>query len=671
MSYIQIAIVAFSFLSAWLFPSSTDGRKFVSLTHQVSITTHKNFPPHIAFESMTEKSTVATDERLTAANNNTEQVIRLSTESNESAPNKDPRPNLTKLVLAPIEINKKELAVYQNAERQPGSMNSAQLSDVENNKNNSWMQDLKPYLKSRLAKNGTITKGFAGPKSNSKLVNESGGTFASEDKKVQQESVPDNLVVGLIEIKDGLAVTNQQHIEIRRYEEGTFKEKGSVNLAQGTYQLNLESPRGYILARLVNSSGNVLGEGVARVADIHWGKILPHKGPIIHITKKFDIKGTAVSAYNLNKNKPLDHAGNASVFNNYAKHDVKTNGEIVFDNVVSESTTKLITKVPGHISTQQLILSGSEFQSIVYPEKMIHALKAVVSDQRQQNLNDPALTVVMGQIIFDNKPTSGVNVQIEGFEDIEPVYFNSLMLPDATLKTTSENGYFAFLGAPVDIQHIIALRGNVYFGHANVIVSPGVVSYAQIKNSIKTEETDIKVYDAFQGQPQTAQLTLQSLPEKVNVQNGEQTVYLPSVKRWSLLHANPGEKFQPAYYSYVDRTDHIYVPLISKSWLYQIVSSLKINVDPGTGIIVGFVNDEDFDVELPGHENLKKNILYFDYTGRVSNQKSGSQGGGFVMFNVPPDIYEVLVLGAKSQKVYSQVAPVKDQDLFVFSFKLN
>lgn len=755
MSLIKIAFIAFSFCITWLFPSSIDGRKFVSLSKQVSIKTNKHFPPHIAFEAMTEKVAKIVEKKQAP-----EKVIFLSTESNYN-PTQDPRPNVTKLVLSPITIVKQKQIIYQAANETvqidgTGLRNYSARGDIKTSSDeelidNTWMQDLKPYLRQRIANAAAVgninseiasepesasaaslwvqnnssrqlQKQIVSGSSNTKLnsnssvskkkengtentysfvngswvanktanqaepeaetneqtvaqntgKNDYDGTLVKANKVTKVTRADGNVIVGLLQINDGLAVTNEHHIEVRRYEEGTFQEKGSVNLIQGTYQLELQNPRGFILARLVTSSGKILGEGIGRVSDVKWGKALPHSGPKININKKVDLKGRTVSAYNVDKANAINAKGKVGVFKGYISHELDKSGKVAFDNVVANSATNMVSQVAGHLATQQIVLSNAEFENVVYPQKMIEALKSVVSEQRQQNLNDPGLSVIMGQVLFDKKPSSGVKVQVENLNELEAVYFNSLMLPDSKLKTTSENGYFAFIGAPEDLHHLIALRGENYFGHVNTKVDAGVVSFAKIESSIKTEQVDIKVYDAFQGHAKAAEISMQSLTEKLQVDHeGFQSVYLPSVDRWSLLFANPDNAYQPAYYSYVDKTDYVYVPLISKAWLYQTVSQLKMNIYPSSGIILGFVHDEDFSVEIPNYENLKQNIIYFDYAGRITNQKNGTQGGGFVIFNLPTDVYEVLVVGAKSQKIYSRMAPIKAQDMFVFNFKLD
>ncbi|MBN8535673.1 MAG: hypothetical protein J0M15_01350 [Deltaproteobacteria bacterium] len=690
MSILNIALIMGVFLTTWLFPSTMDRRKFISLTQQVTIKTNKNSPPRIAFDAI--QTETHKDEEKKNLNSN---IIYLSTQNNQ-APEEDPRPLLRKMVLSPINVIKEKQVIFQaptEEEETVGYKTEPAGSD------NSWMQELRPYLRKKLSESSNIqgtnkplhesledealysetavnlldkkriTKSRSKSRDERIYQNVSDQSQASVDKdSVDSEK---NVVVGLLEIKDGLAITNDHHIEIRRYEEGAFQEKGSFDLIQGTYQLEVAKPRGYILARLLNENGKILGEGVGRVSDVKWNKFHTHAGPKIYITKKVDIKGRTVSAYNLEKVEALSTPGKAGVFKGYVSQSLDKTGRVALDNIVAGSSTNLVSRVKGHLTTQQIIIAGAEFENIVYPQKMIESLKAMVSEQRQQNLNDPNLSVIMGQVLFDKKSMSGVRVHLENYNELEPIYFNTLMLPDSNLKTTSENGYFAFIGAPDELHHLVAFRGENYFGHVNTKVNAGILSYAKIESTVKTEEVEIKVYDAFRGQAQSAELTLQSLSEKVQVDQGAQSVFLPAVERWSLLHAKPSLDYQPAYYTYVDKTDYINVPLISKAWLWQIVSQLNIKVDLKSGMVLGFVHDENFSVEIPNYESMNKNVIYFDYAGRILKQPSGTMGGGFIIFNLPEDSLEILVLGAKSQKIYSRMTPLKAQDLYVFNFKLD
>lgn len=715
MTILKILVLTFCFTAVCLFPSTIDGVKVVMVNRQVSIKANKNFPPYVAFIAMTGRPAPEETAKVQKNKSKSFREIDLADEKTE-LDTMDPRPNLARMVLPTLRIVKESKIIYQanlssNNDRieLDNKIDSygnyldprvaRQQQTYNKNDEESWLHDLKPFIRKKFgsysdheieemvadpvietepmvaSKAELVSMGLASAAQSvldSKSKNSTESSAGTLQASQKTSAYVANSVVGLLEIRDGLAITNEHHIEIRRYEEGSFKEKGTVNLVNGTYQLQIENPKGFILARLVTSDGRILGEGIGRVSEVVWNKNSYHTGPKININKKIDVKGKTVSAYQIEQKNASIEKGSASLFNNYLNKKIEKDGSVGFDHVVAGSSTVLVSEAKNHVPSQQIILASSEFENIIYPQKMIDALKAMVSEQRQQNLNDKNLSVIMGQVLFDKKAISGVTVEVEKFVDIEPIYFNSFMLPDKTLKVTSENGYFAFIGVPEDLHHIVAKRGENYFSHVNITVNPGVVSYAKLESSIKTETVDVKVFDAFVGDAKPAELSLQSLQEKIEVdKEGFKTIFLPSLERWSLLHANPDPNYLPAYYSYIDKTDFINVPLISRGWLNYLFSELKINIHPQSAMVIGFVHDEDFTVELPENEHLKNNILYFDYAGRITKAKNGNLGGGFILFNLPPNVYEVLVLGTKSQKIYSRLAPLKSQEAFVFNFKLD
>lgn len=519
------------------------------------------------------------------------------------------------------------------------------------------------------------------------VASESPGEVASESEankglilkeKIKTEasryaSAPiQNRIVGIVEIGN-LPFTNEHHIEIRRYEEGVFRENGTANLLEATYEIFPNDLKGFLLGRLIDKNGKILGEGVVRISDTILNKAGAHRGPKIHIRAKSDISGRAVSSYRLGDKNALAQASKATIFQGHKEQTVGTDGAVKFDNVVRNSTTAMIAESKGHISSQQIIIAGENFNTELIPEKMGVALKQIISDLKQQNLNDPNLSIILGKVSFDGLPISGVNVKIENGNDTradsDVIYFNTLMLPDLNLTATSENGYFAFIVEGGDMMTLMAYRGDRYFGHLNTVVSPGITSFAEIKNTIKTESVEIKVYDPFTGLPEKSKLDLQGQEEQIDIETGIGSAQLPYLGRWSLLFSNPNEKNLAAHYTYVEKSDYIYVPVLSREWMSYIFSSTKRSIYPGTNIITGFVIDEDYEVEMPGFEEIKNHIIYFDYAGKITDR--GTQGGGFILYNLPEGIYEPLVYGSHSQKVYSRIAPLKTSDIFVFTYKLD
>ena len=227
-------------------------------------------------------------------------------------------------------------------------------------------------------------------------------------------------------------------------------------------------------------------------------------------------------------------------------------------------------------------------------------------------------------------------------------------MPDAGLTTTSDNGYFAILNLPAGMHSLVASRLSGYLSHANVIVDENTVSVASLESSIRTEKVDVKVYDGIGGMPQNAELEMQSLELPLQVQ-GFSKLDIAPIHRLSLMNVHAElEKYVDATYVYEDDQDSIQVPLVQSAWLKGIMGTKKLSELPGTGIIVGFVSFDAFTVKLSQENYFSQlNIIYFNVQGDVVPK--AVNGGGFVIYNVPPSVQTVSLLSGKSNSPIMKV----------------
>lgn len=493
---------------------------------------------------------------------------------------------------------------------------------------------------------------------------------AEEDSgRVTKTVGPSVYIMGKLEIFHGLAMTNDHHIEIRRWDEGVLQEKGNVNLSEGSYHLKIKEPTGFILGRLVSKDGQILGEGKVRVSEIRRIHDEIFTGPKIKILPVPGVHGLATNFYKSGSENPAPAQTKAQFLGGSVDMDVEKNGVIASDLLARGSSTLLRTQAPGFYPTQQIIFSGTEFDNTLFPESYISALKKTVSEQRQYNLDDPQMPVIWGQVSQDGVGVEGIRVEIERFEELDVVYFNEFYLPDPQLRTTSKAGTFAILDPPEGFLSLIAKRSDQYYSHANTVVTGGMVSFVKMENTLKTENATVKVFDAFTGEDVSSRLTVQSLSEFVDV-DGIYTVTLPVVSRLSFLDAEPksNQYFQASYY-YNDSQAYIHVPMIQKAWIHSLMTQRRVNQDPNKSIVIGFVPEENFDAGLLNYSDYSnENILYFDSRGNLTKER-GVSGGGFILFNAPADLLEVGVQGDKSQKILSKVIGVDPGTVHVLDYR--
>lgn len=492
-------------------------------------------------------------------------------------------------------------------------------------------------------------------------------SFLGED---ENPSSGNKLIKGPIEITGGLAVTNEHHIEIRRSDEGVLKELGRVDLQTGNYFIDIEEMSGSIIARLVDKDGKILGDSHFRLSRIPSQAGRTIEGFPLRVEPQPSFSGVLTSAYNA---KPMETAPaktTVTLVKGASELAIKKDGIVSMDQVTKGSTSIMRTAAPNHFQTAALVVAGEEFKTQLYPETMIKAFEDIVAQQRQLS-NEGAPTVIWGQATLDEKPQSGITVEVESDSSLEAVYFNAFMIPDSNLKATSENGLYAFVSAQPGFHSLLAKKGEAIFGYQNVVVEENSVAQGDIAASKRSDALPVRVYDAFTGEPQSVVMTLQSLSDEVSVENGKGTLTLPHVNRMGLMRVVPeGTDFVSAQYSYNDRDEFIHVPLVHWTWLNSIKTYLKIDDMASVGTIVGFVPDENFEVYLAGYDNFEsRHIVYFDMQGRILQNRKGIAGGGFIIYNVPDDVHEVVVMGERSQKMSSRVIPVDPSSLSVLTFR--
>ncbi len=689
--------------------SQVGGLKFVPIYEALTIKAQKNSPPHVAFEEVLESDRTnpewARIEKI--------KPLNLVIERNVSTP------------LYSKKIALQEMVVTKSVENPLPEAESPAVAMAADQETNGWIESLprtqalrlqeaqrrseilgedwssptwSEMAKEVLEKSGAlVASDVASPKiyvsgtdSSGKLqtrvpqaqvqlplnrFNPAKGSSSEEKSDAGPsyglvEESRGQSIVGPIEITGGLAVTNEHHIEIRRSDEGVLKELGRVDLQQGLYNIDVEEVAGTVIARLVNKDGKTLGEGSFRLNRLVASQSKSLQGPKIRIEPHPDFAGIVTSAYNPKPNDVAPAQTKVTFVKGASEVVAKKDGSVAMDNVMRGSSTVMRAAAPKHMQTAAIIISGKEFKTQLYPESMIQALQDIVAQQRTQSF-EGAPTIVWGRVSLDGKNLSGIDVILESAPDLQPVYFNQFMLPDAKLTTTSENGLFAFVNAPAGFHSLLATRADSILGYQNVVVEEGSVAQGDVESTLKSETVPLRVYDAFTGEPHPAVVSMQSLAEDVEVKSGVTTVSLPHISRMGMMRIQPeGADYVAARYLYNDNDEFIHAPLVHWSWLNSIKTFLRIDDSASAGLIVGFVPDEDFEVYLAAYDQFNPHyIVYFDMQGRILQNRKGIAGGGFILYNVPEDTHEVVVLGSRTQKIYSRVLPVDANSLSVLNFR--
>lgn len=699
-----VAVLMFSFLQ----PCKMASLKFIPIYEALTIRANRSSPPHIAFEEI-RRSQNRNDEWSDFSALPSTQLA--SGPAQVSLLRKD---KLPRIVLSELHIGR-EPAV--NTVQASSSMSRPQsyISEVDN----SWMEELsesqQKILKIAQARSDVLDQDWSQPTWSEevrRVLEQSGVKVSGREQNIELPSAsapPPKYIVqaansapnaspfsmdatskgsnqssvgfmaaaesvktisGPIEITGGLAVTNDHYIEVRRSAEGIAQEVGRVDLHKGIYQISVRESSGLIIARLVTKSGQVLGEGSIRIShlDTNQNQVA---GPKLKIEPSTAVAGSVASAYAKPGAVPPKETV-VTMLKGARDISVKKDGLIAMDGIAKGSSTVVRTAAPTFMQTASLVVAGENFQATLFPESMIRALREIVLNEKQdQTPLEDLGHVVWGKVSLDGHPVSGIQVKLESVAEMDPIYFNQFMLPDPKLTSTSENGLYAFISVPEGFQSLVATRENNIFGYQNVIVEKGSVASGDIQNSMRIESVPLRVFDAFSGAPLSAEVALQSLDHELNVRDGADVLMLPQVNRLGLLRLKPeSNDYLAARYLYSDKDSFIHLPVIAWSWLSGIKTFLKLNEVSESGVAVGFVPDEDFEAYIAGEEDFPAaNIVYFDMQGRILQTGKGAAGGGFIVYNLPADTHEIVVMGAKTQKIFSRTLPIDPNSLSVLSFR--
>jgi hypothetical protein len=455
------------------------------------------------------------------------------------------------------------------------------------------------------------------------------------------------------------------HVHIARYDDDVKKEDASIDTKRAIYKIRVPALTGSITAQLIDSNnGMVIGEGSYRLSHFVADKISGQARIVIE-PASHTIATNYRTFYNQTKPVPKARTMLASVG---SEGQADASGAYKFEGIKNGSWTLLRTESKGYYPSMNLVRAGNEKDLTLYPQKMIEALRQIVSDQALVSEFAENGSVVWGRIQKDGKPQPGVEVDIEYQDGFRAVYFNSLMLPDPTLKATSENGYYAFLDLPEGFHSVVASQNEAYLSHVNVVVDENTISTGNIDLSSTTERVSVKAFDAFTGNPQQIQLEMQGLGQSIAV-NGYAEINLAPIHRLSLLRSQPSNpEFIETRQVYEDSDESVHIPLIRNAWIQDVIARRKMTIYPDTGIVVSCVSDENYEMYLGHVESFSAdNIVYFDAQGNIT--ENSVPGGGVIVFNVPAGTQSFVVADNQSQMLQSQVVPVDSGSVTILKFR--
>lgn len=495
---------------------------------------------------------------------------------------------------------------------------------------------------------------------NSKENSASGAIFSGQE------------ITGHLEIQGGLAVLNTSHIEVRRIKDGIEQDLGDVNIKDGTYSIELSDRQGLLVGRLVDKNGRTWGEGQVRLENVFWESLKKSQGPTLKISPTLNAKGQLLTPYTLasnSKNSLPSTGAKARFVNGAINQQLEADGNFSVDELKKSSSTLVRFEGKGFMPTQQIYSTGMTDKAVIMPANMMASLKSIVSEQKQYNLFDPEAPVIWGQVTQDGQSSQGIRVELEMHPEFEVTYFNDFFLPDEKQTTTGKNGLFAIINPPQGYLSLAAYQGERLYSYQNTVVDKGVASYVEMQSTLKTKNTSVSVFDAFSGTEVTSKLTMQSAQDEFLV-SGQKFLRTEEVVRWGLLKSENEDGYINAHYLYNDKEDYVRVPLFQPAWIESIMLAQRINQSTNKAVVIGLVPEKDYQVDLMIDDQQNSQIIYFDATGAIIKENKGRAGGGFIIFNAPPDVFETVVsFSQDDDQVMSRLIPGQPGDTLVTEFR--
>lgn len=645
-------ILSLMVASMFLFSSKTEHSRVVTIQRPLVITQERKSPAFYAYQQAQKLN-----ERKPAAIYNNAPSTHLSTYSI--------KPEKIQLQVAEMKLSKREFATLDAS--------GARIAIFSNPLQNDFMDP----ANERVVAEDFVTKESLAEAGSAVAALTPEATVLAPDKKWAT-------IKGKFELIDGVGIVDH-YIEIRRIEEGIAREVGQIDLMTGSYAIDIESPQGYLVAQVRDrSTGGLVGEDRARLFNLQ-SKGQYFEGPFIRVGQpptlaiNLNYSGAGnsrgVSSVSAKSSTPVssfsttvNSAATATLFDNQNTL-AKVNDK--FSNIGLWSATISRFYDPSRIykNVTTIRQTADTSETSAFTSKWIEGVVEYVADLQKLSYRGKNGPILMGRVLIDGKPASGAEVMIESHLGLQPIYFDQFMIPTLSAKTTSENGYFMFVGLDVGAYKVSAIRRQQALGGQMFLAEADAIAFQNIAAQSTLRSKMLRSFDAFNSEPvETEAYAAESQADIIETAGGKAQLQSYSESGLSEVIVKPQDaRYVSVRYSYNSKQDYLHLPQIQESWLLQAIRMYKINVLSQTGVIIGFTRDMIYDAYLVSEGFSKNDVLYFDSTGHVTTTLT--TGGGFILFNVPVGAREVVLQERKTDRIFSQVFNVLDHQVSISHFQ--
>lgn len=488
---------------------------------------------------------------------------------------------------------------------------------------------------------------------------------------------------GPVELKQGLALTDVHRIEIHRENRGQILEFGEVDIQKGIYQIQVMSLEGYICGKLRGMRDEVVGQGCFALERVKAQKEGSQKtllkGPLLSVEKTQDLlaQKSAPSSFErpvalIDQKPPESEVKRAQLFREPVTRREAQNRVISYydyDNpqakpldakvesstggLEDESSTTIVSiSVPNFPRTRTVANVYTPSRgAVIPPNPALNALRELANENLAGLPGQRVAGTVFGRTLSEGRSAAGRTVEIEG-SDLKPIYLNEFYLPDPNQKTTASHGLYAFVGVPDGEFSLRAAVGNQFAGFQNVSVRENALSLGDIDSTERRRSARLAIYDLINKTSQSAVVTLQNFDEDLIVEDGHADVSVLDNYDTAYALVNPlNKKYLTAQYI-LNPGENLYnMPLVSSSWVEELLSNAKLDRPVRNKIVLGVGSQKPYRVEAIGSKEAR--IIYFDSEGQIIKGEYGVAGGGFFVIDPEEGVneYAIQMAGEKSLRV--------------------
>lgn len=462
---------------------------------------------------------------------------------------------------------------------------------------------------------------------------------------------------GQIEMSGGLAFTGPDtHIEVKRVLNGETIERGRIWVTEARFEIHVKKAVGYLVAELQTRDGRILGRGEMNLVHLTSIPRKDNRVNDIRLALQPTTEGAsfrAISGYSYGNQKIPVADARVEI---QAYTEPQGGGE---DGIVSEPSlnraSSFVARAVAKKHWSSLVVGQAEHPQDIrlFSNSLVEALVNLEESYATDRKEALQASIVWGQLTKNGAPLEGGAVEMAG--PYRVIYFNDLYLPDRRLKRTGANGLFAFLRVQPGVQAMrVRVNGRLY--PAQIFPTENKhVSYVELAVRDKVV-SQFRVFDILDmNKPVSARIRLVGAEKELVVGKNSYLEYAVAGDHF-MVEAEAGSDYEVSRMTMTGSPGLVNVPLLKRDWIYSLYNHRGTPMIQGHGAVVGFIDEQDFEVELTGYRaGEQMNVLYFDGEGRPLETKTGVAGGGFIIFNAPLGLQTIYIHPTQSRETYSQV----------------